>query len=393
MQYIITNALLVLETGTKKQGWLVVRDGRIDRMGEGRVPDELSSLTQTDAQGCALCPGFIDLHTHGCGGHDFMDGTAEAIVGAARAHLRHGTTLVAPTTLTCTDEELFRFFEQYADAERETENMPRLAGIHLEGPYFSPVQAGAQPPESLRVPEKKHYDEILKKAGDKLLRWSLAPELPGAMALGDELKECGVLVSIGHSNADYETVKESLKHGFSHVTHFYSCLSTITRRMGSRMLGVIECAYLFDELNVELIADGKHLPPELLRLILKQKPHKKISLVTDSMRGAGMPEGPSILGSLAHGTEVEIKDGIAYMPDHSAFAGSVATTDRLVRTMVTQAGLPLHEAVNMASLHPARLIGRENEVGSLKPGKRADLVLLDKDLYTQRVFIAGKPVF
>ena len=326
--FVIKNVKIVLETKTINLGYLLIRDGVIAEVGEQPVPEALAALQTLDGEGMFLCPGFVDLHAHGGGDHDFMDGEADDILCAARAHLAHGTTTIAPTTLT----------------------------------------------------------------SGHMLRWSIAPELDGAMALGDELKARGIIASIGHSNADYETVKESLKHGFTHVTHLYSGMSTITRRMGHRVLGVVECAYLFDELDVEIIADGIHLPPELLRLILKTKNNRQISLVTDSMRGAGMPEGPSVLGSRSHGMPVMISGGIANMLDHSGFAGSVATTDRLVRTMVQKAGLPLHEAVNMASLHPARLIHKDDEIGSIAVGKRADLVLLDENLLTRRVFVDGHEI-
>lgn len=386
---LLTNGTVVRPDGAAA-GYVCVEDGFIVEAGAGDAPERFAGVKRVDCAGRIVAPGFIDLHTHGGGGFDFMDGTTADIVGAARAHLRHGTTTIAPTTMTCTDEELFAFIDHYKKAKAVTEDMPRLAGMHFEGPYFSPAQAGAQPPEYLQSPKPEHYRAILDRAGDDLFRWSVAVELDGAMELGDELKRRGVFASIGHSDAAYEDVTEALRHGYRHLTHFYSGMSGMTRKKGMRVLGVIECGYLFDELDVEIIADGIHLPPELLRLIVKNKPHEKISLVTDSMRAAGMPEGPSILGSRKNGIAVTVKDGIAYMPDFSCFAGSVATTDRLVRTMVRKAGLPLHEAVNMMSLHPARLLGREAELGSLEAGKRADLVLLDENLTARRVMVNGK---
>lgn len=387
-KWMLRNVQLVLPGRTLPLGYVAVDGDRLEAVGEGEPPEALRAFESVDGEGGILAPGFIDLHVHGGGGCDFMDGTLEAIVTAARAHLAHGTTTLAPTTLACSDEELFRFFGHYERA-LEVENMPRLAGIHLEGPYFSKNQAGAQLPAYLRTPEPKHYHAILERGHGHIIRWSLAPELDGALALGDLLKEKGILASIGHSDADYKTVCRAMAHGFTHITHFYSGMSSLTRREGFRVLGVVECGYLFDQLHTEIIADGMHLPPELLRLILKQRPHEQISLVTDAMRGAGMPEGPSILGSREHGLPVVVQGGIARMLDLSGFAGSVATTDRLVRTMVCMAGLALHEAVAMMTLHPARLLGREAELGSLEPGKKADLVLLDTQLYARRVWVGG----
>lgn len=390
-KWVLRHVQIVLPDRTLPLGYAAVDGDRLEAIGEGEPPEALSGLASVDVKGDILAPGFIDLHVHGGGGCDFMDGTLEAIVTAARAHLSHGTTTIAPTTLACSDEELFRFFAHYERA-LQVENMPRLAGIHLEGPYFSKNQAGAQPPEYLRTPTPEHYQAILERGRGHIIRWSLAPELDGALALGDVLKERGILASIGHSDADYDAVCRAMEHGFTHLTHFYSGMSSLTRREGFRVLGVVECGYLFDQLHTEIIADGMHLPPELLRLIVKQRPHEQISLVTDAMRGAGMPEGPSVLGSREHGLPVVVQGGVARMLDLSGFAGSVATTDRLVRTMVRMAGLPLHEAVAMMTLHPARLLGREAELGSLEVGKKADLVLLDQQLYARRVWVGGKEI-
>ena len=391
LSYLFTNASVVLETKTLPYGYVLVRDGIIAAVGEAPAPPVEDAL-RIDCGGQTLCPGFIDLHVHGGGDSDFMDGTAEAVLAAARAHLSHGTTTIAPTSLTSSDGELFAFFDCYREARKETEDVPRFAGLHLEGPYFSPAQAGAQPPELLVHPTPAHYREILRRGDGLIFRWSAAPELPGALELGDELRARGILASVGHSNATYEEMKAAVAHGYTHITHLYSGMSSIIRRRGMRVLGVVECAYLFDELDVEIIADGVHLPPELLRLIIKTKNRSQISLITDAMRGAGMPEGPSVLGSRAHGQPVIIRNGIANMPDFSGFAGSVATTDRLVRTMVREADLPLHEACNMMSLHPARLLGRENELGSIAPGKLADFVLMDEGLHATRVFVGGREV-
>ncbi len=390
---LLTNAKIVLETKTLPSGFVAVRDDRIEAVGEGPAPEAYAAFPAMDCSGGYLCPGFIDLHVHGGGDSDFMDGTTEDVVAAARAHLRHGTTTIAPTSLTCPDEELFVFFDCYREAQHVTENMPRLAGIHLEGPYFSPAQAGAQPPHLLVNPRPEQYLGILRRGEGLILRWSSAPELPGALRLGDELRERGIIASIGHSNATYEEIKAAIAHGYTHVTHLYSGMSSIVRRQGMRVLGVVECAYLFDELDVEIIADGIHLPPELLRLIVKTMDRRRISLITDAMRGAGMPEGPSVLGSRKNGQNVIIRDGIANMPDFSGFAGSVATTDRLVRTMVQKAGLSIEEACRMMSLHPARLLHREDELGSIAPGKKADLVLMDDDLHAARVFVGGREAF
>ena len=388
--FIFTNARIVLPDTILDDHYLSVKNGVIESIGKG-TPDreQLNSCTTVDCGGQYLSPGFIDIHCHGGGGADFMDGHMEDILTAARAHLIHGTTGICPTTLTCSDEELFTFFESFRQAREVTEQMPHLLGIHLEGPYFSPAQAGAQPPKYLVHPRPEHYHEILRRGQGNIVRWSAAPELPGALELGDELAGKGIKVSMGHSDAGFEDIVNAMEHGYSQITHFYSAMSTITRKRGRRVLGLIECGYLFDRLKVEIIADGIHLPPELLKLILKCKNHDDICLVTESMRGAGMPDGPSLLGSKKNGVPVIIEDGIANMPDFSSFAGSVATTDRLVRVMVQKAGLPVWEAVKMASLNPASFLGIQETYGSIQPGKSADLLIFDDDIRISSVYVSG----
>ena len=388
--FIFTNARIVLPDTILDDHYLSVKNGVIESIGKG-TPDreQLNSCTTVDCGGQYLSPGFIDIHCHGGGGADFMDGHMEDILTAARAHLIHGTTGICPTTLTCSEEELFTFFESFRQAGEVTEQMPHLLGIHLEGPYFSPAQAGAQPPKYLVHPRPEHYHEILRRGQGNIVRWSAAPELPGALELGDELAGKGIKVSMGHSDAGFEDIVNAMEHGYSQITHFYSAMSTITRKRGRRVLGLIECGYLFDRLKVEIIADGIHLPPELLKLILKCKNHDDICLVTDSMRGAGMPDGPSLLGSKKNGVPVIIEDGIANMPDFSSFAGSVATTDRLVRVMVQKAGLPVWEAVKMASLNPASFLGIQETYGSIQPGKSADLLIFDDDIRISSVYVSG----
>ena len=388
--FIFTNARIVLPDTILDDHYLSVKNGVIESIGKG-TPDreQLNSCTTVDCGGQYLSPGFIDIHCHGGGGADFMDGHMEDILTAARAHLIHGTTGICPTTLTCSDEELFTFFESFRQAREVTEQMPHLLGIHLEGPYFSPAQAGAQPPKYLVHPRPEHYHEILRRGQGNIVRWSAAPELPGALELGDELAGKGIKVSMGHSDAGFEDIVNAMEHGYSQITHFYSAMSTITRKRGRRVLGLIECGYLFDRLKVEIIADGIHLPPELLKLILKCKNHDDICLVTDSMRGAGMPDGPSLLGSKKNGVPGIIEDGIANMPDFSSFAGSVATTDRLVRVMVQKAGLPVWEAVKMASLNPASFLGIQETYGSIQPGKSADLLIFDDDIRISSVYVSG----
>ena len=389
MQKLFRNATLVTAGKVTADSWVAVENGYILALGAGDVPGRFLSWETVDVSGAYLCPGFIDNHCHGGGGHDFMDGTVDAILGAARAHMMHGTTTIAPTTLSSSDEELFAFLENYKQASAVTGNMPHFLGVHLEGPHFSPAQAGAQPPEYLKNPSVDFAKKVIEAGEGSVIRWSIAPELDGALETGDWLRENGVLLSIAHTDAMYDDILAASRHGYHHMTHFYSGMSQMKRVNAFRVLGAVECGYLMDEMHIEIIADGMHLPPELLKLILKLKPHDRITLVTDSMRGAGMPEGPSILGSLKDGLPVILEGGIAKLIDRSAFAGSMATADRLVRTMVEKAGLPLPEAVEMMTGNVAKLYNAYDRIGDIAPGKQADMVILDGGLNAANVYVSG----
>ncbi len=377
----------------------IIRDGRIT---DGAVAYENGILTELpasfdgceviDAKGAYLSAGFIDLHTHGGGGYDFMDGTVESFLGAAELHAAHGTTTLLPTAMSASYEETCAMFDVHARAQAINERGADMPGIHLEGPYFSPAQAGAQDPRFLKNPTPEEYLPILNST-DKLLRWSVACELDGAFELADACREHGVLCAVGHSDADLATVEEAMKHGYTHLTHFYSGMSTVHRVNAYRVCGVVEAGYLLDDLTVEIIADGCHLPKGLLQMIYRFIGPDRTCLVTDSIRGAGLPDGAeSILGSLANGQTVIIEDGVAKMPDRQAFAGSVATTDRLLRTMVNIAEVPLCDAVKMLTETPAK-IQKFDDRGTLDTGKRADIVLFDDNLNVIRTVVGGRTVF
>jgi N-acetylglucosamine-6-phosphate deacetylase len=230
-------------------------------------------------------------------------------------------------------------------------------------------------------------------ASDDIVRWSLAPELPGALQFAKVLRERNILTAVAHSDAIYEEVLDAYDAGFTLATHLYSGMSTITRRNAFRYAGVVEAAYLIDGMDVEIIADGVHLPKSLLQFVYKFKGPDRTALCTDSMRGAGMPDGESILGSLEKGQRVIIEDGVAKLPDRTAFAGSVATTDRLVRTMIQVAGVPLVEAVRMMTLTPARIMRLDQHKGSISKGKDADLVLFDENINVSHTIVEGDVIF
>ncbi|MBQ7059620.1 MAG: N-acetylglucosamine-6-phosphate deacetylase [Firmicutes bacterium] len=365
----------------------ITAPGGLLSVNENTVP----GLVTIDGKGRYVSHGFIDIHTHGGGGSDYMDGTEEAYLTAARMHMMHGTTGLLPTTLAASVEELLDTFRVYETVKDQREGA-RFLGLHLEGPYLSPNQCGAQDPRYVRNPD---MDEVrfLCESSPWIKRWTIAPEVPGALDMAEYLRGRGITPSIGHSDATYEEVKEAIRHGFSHVTHLYSACSTIVRRGGYRYPGIIESAYLLDELTVEVIADGHHLPAPLLEMVYRFIGPDRTTAVTDSLRGAGMPDGDSILGSLQNGQRVIIEGGVCKMPDRKAFAGSVATTDRLVRNMITLAGASLPEAVDMQTRIAARIIGRSSDQGVLLPGRFADLVLFEDSIHVSLTMVGGKILF
>ncbi len=388
MATIIQNAV-VLTPFRKVFGSVVVEGSSIAQVLPGENAPIQGGDLLIDAGGRYLSPGFIDLHTHGAGGCDFMDGSIEAIVTACRTHMLHGTTALLPTTLSSRDEELFENLANIDRAAGIKEDMPEILGVHLEGPYFSPAQNAAQDRRYIKEPVREEYERIYANC-PSIRIWSVAPELPGAREMGRWMRANGIIGSIGHSDAVYEDVESAVENGYSMITHFFNGMSRLTRRDAKMYLGVAESGLCFDDLTVEIIADGCHLPPSLLKLIYKVKGPDRICLVTDSMRAAGTDVSESTLGSLKNGQRVVIENGVAYMPGKTSFGGSVATADRLVRTMYRLADVPLTEAVKMMTATPARVLGVNDRIGSVAPGMDADLLLFDEEISVSLVMTKGK---
>ena len=371
-------------------GSVLIEGPRIAGVAEGDV--EFSDAILLDARGNFISPGFIDIHVHGGGGNDFMDGTEDAFLEVAKLHARYGTTSMLPTTLSGSRQSLLNVVELYDQVKNKNTDGSQFLGLHLEGPYFAMSQRGAQDPRYVRDPDPDEYREVLSRT-NSIRRWSGAPELNGAIEFAQYLLTRNVLPALAHTDAIYEEVIVAFEHGYSLATHLYSAMSGVTRRNAFRYAGVIESAFLIDEMDVEIIADGVHLPAPLLKLVYKIKGPTRTALITDAMRAAGMPPGNSMLGSLTDGLPVIVEDGVAKLPDRTSFAGSVATADRLVRTMVTIAGVDLIDAVTMASATPARIIGVAQEKGSLQTGKDADVIIFNDKIENIMTMIRGKIVF
>ncbi len=389
-QYKIINGRIITPYRIIENGTLLITGDKITGISEQDITD--SGAIEIDAKGNYVSPGFIDIHIHGGGGHDFMDGTGTAFLKIAETHARFGTTSMVPTTLTSTREELLNTLDIYKQAHDKNSMGAQFLGMHLEGPYFSPAQRGAQDARFIRNPDPDEYKAIIAYS-DVIRRWSAAPELPGSIAFGRYLKSKGIIAAMAHTDAIYEEALVAFENGYTLATHLYSCMSGVTRRNAYRYAGVIESAYLIDGMDVEIIADGIHLPPALLQLVYKIKGAGKTALITDAMRGAGMPPGESILGNISTGMKVIVEDGVAKLPDRSAFAGSVATTDRLVRNMMNLGQAPLPEVIQMMSHTPAKIMGVADKTGTLIEGKQADVVIFDDNIQIQTTIVNGNVVY
>ena len=342
-----------------------------------------------DGKGCYLSAGFVDTHAHGGGGADFMDLDDDAYQKITYAHMIHGTTSLVPTLLPSSINNLKRAINNYKNAKNYHTN---LLGIHLEGPYISKDQAGAINKEYIKEPKLAEIKDLVNEADGAICRITLAPELNGASEVIEYLRDNNICISIGHSDASLDCVKEACKKGASLITHFYSACSSIKRINGYRVCGIVEAGYLIDDLDIEIIADGAHLPIDLIKYICKFKDLNKISLITDAMRAAGTDLKETYLGDRKDGTPCIIEDGVAKLKDRSAFAGSIATSDLLVKTML-KAGVSLVNAIKMITINPIKALGSKYKKGQIKVGYDADLVMFDKDINISTVIVGGEIVY
>jgi N-acetylglucosamine-6-phosphate deacetylase len=371
-------------------GTILIQSNRIEAISNGNI--EAPDSIEIDAQGKFISPGFIDIHVHGGGGHDFMDGNENAFLQIAETHAKFGTTSMLPTTLTSTKEAMLQILGVYESANKNNINGSQFLGMHLEGPYIAMSQKGAQDPRYIRDPLPEEYEEILSKFSC-IKRWSAAPELKGAIEFGKYIKSKGVLPALAHTDAVYDEVIKAFENGYTLATHLYSAMSGVTRRNSFRFAGVVESAFIIDDMDVEIIADGVHLPAPLLKLVYKIKGADRTALITDAIRPAGTNVSESILGDKNNGLKVIIEDGVAKLPDRTAFAGSIATADRLVRSMINLAEVPLEDAIKMISATPARILGVLDKKGTLTVGKDADIIIFDNNINVSMTMINGKIIY
>jgi len=376
-----------------ERGAVIVREDRIaDVIGiNDALPPDAIVLDAGDGY---LAPGFVELHVHGGAGGDFMDGTEEAFRLALRAHARHGTTRIAVTTTVATHEQILATLELTRQFRYAPEpNGSRVMGAHFYGPYFRYEARGAHPGGPIRPAIEDEYSQYLEYADD-LVTATVAPEIEGAKEFALACKAKGVRTNVGHSWATFDQMTEAVNEwGVRHVDHLFCAMSDKSKLRQFQMYpmqgGVLEATLYYDELTTEVIADGKHLDAGLLKLALKIKGPDRLALVTDCSRALDMPDGNYMIGPQIGGEPLIKRDGVGMLPDGSALASSVMGMDHMIRTFLNLTGRPLWEVIRMASLTPARIAGRERELGSLEIGKRADIVTLDRNLSVKRVFIDG----
>ena len=331
-----------------------------------------------------VVPGYIDIHVHGGGGSDIMDGDYEAINQVAIAHSHFGTTSFLPTIMTMSKDKIIRSLRSICEAAKKGTAGAEILGIHMEGPYINPKKKGAQKEEDIKKISLEEFLEFNQASGNLIRLVTIAPEMPGAIGLIKYLYKQGIIASVGHSNATYVQTQAGIQAGLSHVTHTFNAM----RKLHHREPGVVGAALTSPELTVEVIADGIHIHPIVLKILTKIKEGEKIVLITDAMRAAGLKDGTYDLG----GQEVIVAKGQARLKD-GTLAGSVLTMDKAVRNLVTKVEVSLMKAVQMASFNPAKCLGIDDRKGSLEPGKDADIVILNKNLETELTMVAGKVVY
>ncbi len=363
----IINGRILTPQGWLEGGSVIVEDGKIAEVSNNNFAIEGAEII--DAKGCDIVPGGIEMHVHGGGGRDFMEGEEEAFRVAVDAHMQYGTTSIFPTLSSSTVPMIEKACETCTKLMAEP-NSPIL-GLHLEGPYFNPKQAGAQIPEWIKAPVKEEYEYLLEK-WPCLKRWDEAPELEGSHEFIKCCCKHGVLPSIGHTRAKYEEVVAANELGMTHATHFYNAMPVVYKNREFKETGTVESIFTLENMTVEMIADGIHVPPVMLRMIYQIKGVERTALITDALACAASKD------DTAFDPRVVLEDGVCKLADRSALAGSIATMDRLVRTCVQQAGIPMEDACRMISETPAKIMGVYDRKGSLEKGKDADIIFFDK---------------
>jgi len=374
----LINARILTPQGWMKDGSVLIRDNKILEVTNCDLAVIGAELI--DVKGMYVVPGGVEIHVHGGGGRDFMECTEDAFRAAVHTHMKHGTTSIFPT-LSSSTVPMIQQAAETCTKLMEEKNSPIL-GLHLEGHYLNMKMAGGQIPENIKNPDPNEYIPIVEQY-HCIKRWDAAP---GAMQFGKYIAAKGILPSVAHTQAEFEDIRTAYEAGYTHATHFYNAMPGFHKRREYKYEGTVESIYLLDDMTVEVVADGIHVPPTILRLVYKIKGVERTCLITDALACADSDSKE------AFDPRVIIEDGVCKLADHSALAGSIATMDRLIRTVVQKAEIPLEDAVRMASETPARIMGVYDRKGSLQKGKDADILVLDEDLNVRAVWAMGKLV-
>ena len=385
---LIKNGLVITLNSMKRADILIVGE-KISQIGPNLSAGEDEEVV--DVHGAYVTAGFVDIHTHGGYGADFMDCTDEAFEKALSYHLDNGTTSVVPTSCTAPKTQIVEFL-QFAESYMQSNKRhgASVLGVHLEGPFLSVKNRGAQKQEELAVPVKDDYSYMLDYA-EIIKTVTISPELDGADIMTKALTEKGILVSGGHDDGIYPEFMPAIENGLKHLTHIYCAMSELRFRDGVRGVGLREYALIDDRLTAEMIADNKHIIPELAKLILRAKGADKVCVVSDCLRCAGMPNDGKLykLGSGETAQLVRVNDGVATLADGSKFAGSITCVRQMVKNLI-DCGIPIVDAVKTGTITPARIVGEDNRIGSLDVGKDADICVLNKNFEIEKVLLKGK---
>jgi N-acetylglucosamine-6-phosphate deacetylase len=395
-EYFLSYVVLAIRAGRIytpntliRNGIVVLKNGKISYVGDDF--EKAKDATVLGFKDGICVPGFIDVHVHGGGGYDFADGSVEAFSEVCKYHVRGGTTSLLATILSSPVDYTFKVLETSRKLSNVSTDGAEILGLHLEGPFLNPEMRGAHPVEFLQTPTEELIWSFLEYA-DVIRRVTIAPEVSGGVEAVKAFSSRNVIVSIGHSNAPYDVVVKAYDVGLKHTTHLYNALGASFKRGPYRIPGALESVLVLDGIMAEIIADGRHVHPILIRLALKTKGFGRLCLVTDAMRAAGMPDGTYKLGSNIYGSEVVVKDGISYTRDMNSFASTTISMIDAVRFM-RSIGYPMKQVLLMASSIPAKLLGVSNRKGFIESGFDGDLVVLDRKLRVLLTIVRGRVVY
>ncbi|WP_308244346.1 N-acetylglucosamine-6-phosphate deacetylase [uncultured Prevotella sp.] len=377
----IVNGHILTPKGWLEGGSVIIEDNKIKAV--SNIDLHIVNAEIIDAKGCYVVPGGIDLHTHGGGGRDFIEGTEDAFRAAVNAHMKHGTTTIYPTLSSSTIPSIEAACQVCQKLMAE-ENSPVL-GLHIEGSYINPKQAGAQNPVLIKAPLPDEYETLLNKYSC-IKRWDVAPELQGSVEFITECRKHGVLTALTCTRATYEDVVAAHDAGLSHAAHFYNAMPVVYKEHEFKVPGTVESVYALQDMTVEVIADGIHVPPVMLNVVYQIKGVEKTALITDSLAYAASE------GNVSSEPSVILEDGVCKLADHSALAGSIATMDVLIRTCIHRAEIPMIDVFRMVSETPAKIMGIFDRKGSIEEGKDADIMMFDDDIDLTYVMQMGNVV-